>query len=92
MNRTKINQKANREMREQCYEKEIYYCEARISNGCWRAVTYAHRHKRNWYKDKSNGMLWNYKQWILACPLCHEKMEKDKKLTEEIFLRLRGEE
>ena len=90
MNRTAINQKANREIKKQIEKLKICYCEVCGHPSVW--LTIAHRHKRDWYKDKSDELLWNYKQWIVACIKDHEKLEKDKKLTEKIFLKLRGED
>lgn len=90
MNRTKINLKANKEIKKQIDKKQIYFCEA--CGKIFRWLTVAHRHKRTYYYDKSDKLLWNYKQWIVACIHCHEKMEEDKELTEKIFLELRGKE
>lgn len=51
----------------------------------------AHRHKRNWYLGKGN-LIQAYEQIVLACHNCHVKIEKDKHLTAELFLQLRGVE
>jgi hypothetical protein len=90
MNRTKINKIANSKLRILFYDKEIYLCEARL-NGCqydW-ILSFAHRHKRRWYYDKPDKLLWDFGQVILCCLHCHEILEKDSKLTEEIFTKLR---
>ena len=94
MNRTKINQKANREIKKLFEEKKVYgICEVHLSNCLGNMfLTYAHRHKRRWYYDKPDELLWDFKQVILLCVHCHEILEKDKQLTEQIFLQVRGEE
>jgi 5-methylcytosine-specific restriction endonuclease McrA len=51
-----------------------------------------HRHKRLWYYDKPDELLWDYKQWIIACIKCHDHYEDDREGTEKIFSELRGEE
>lgn len=51
----------------------------------------AHRHKRAWYKGDAK-LLADPKQWICACQSCHDQIEFDPMLTEEIFIRLRGPE
>lgn len=94
MNRTKINQKANRELKKLFLNKGIIYCELKFP-GCtnlW-ATSFCHRHPRLWYYDKPDELLWDYRQVILGCIHDHkilDEMSKEKK--EEIFLRLRGEE
>jgi hypothetical protein len=37
-------------------------------------------------------LLATFNQTVLACVPCHTIIEKDAKLTEDLFLRLRGEE
>lgn len=51
----------------------------------------AHRHKRAWYKGDAK-LLADPKQWVCACQGCHDEIEFDPVLTEEIFIRLRGPE
>ena len=90
MNRTKLNAKANRKLKELFLNEGVITCEARLDKNCWvHAVTFAHRHKRVWYYDKPDEMLWAKDQVILACPQCHDTMEKDKEVTESLFNRLR---
>lgn len=87
--RTKLNAKANRKLKEIFCKQGISLCEVRLKD-CWvTSVTFAHRHKRVWYYDKPDELLWDLKQVILACPECHRKLEYDKELTEETFKRLR---
>lgn len=37
-------------------------------------------------------MLWDFNQVLTVCQLCHEKIDANKELKEEIFQRLRGED
>jgi 5-methylcytosine-specific restriction endonuclease McrA len=90
MNRTEINKKANIEIDKQALALEITYCEI---CGSTFGLTRMHRHKRLWYKDKPDHLLWRIDQWMIAClHPCHEFYEKDAEATEEIFMRIRGEE
>lgn len=54
-------------------------------------LSFAHRHKRGWYLSCPE-LLRAYVQVILACQLHHQKIEVDRDLTEEWFMRLRGPE
>jgi 5-methylcytosine-specific restriction endonuclease McrA len=88
--RTKLNAKANRKLKELFLNEQPLSCEARLDKNCWvSAVTFAHRHKRNWYYGKPDELLWARDQVILACPQCHETLEYNKELTEETFKKLR---
>jgi len=90
MKTTALNAKANRKLKELFLKENNLTCEVRLDSKCWvSAVTFAHRHKRNWYKGKPEELLWSRDQVILACPYCHDKMERDKELTEQLFNKLR---
>jgi len=73
-------------------EKGIFGCEVGFQ-GCTKTLmpTFAHRHKRRWYLNKGESIN-SFGQIILACMNCHDKMEKNKQLTKEIFEKLRGRE
>ena len=88
----KINVKANRELKKLYEATDIRSCEIQLE-GCENtfAMSYAHRHKRRWYYPTPE-KLWDFKQSVLACNRCHQIIEQDKDLTEEVFLRLRGTE
>ena len=78
-------------------EREIRSCEARITNLCMRdfALSWHHRHKRNWYKTKDRSreaLLASYNQTILVCGACHDYLEKHPDETKRYFERLRGKE
>lgn len=51
----------------------------------------AHRHKRSWYKGDAD-LLAREDQWVAACTCCHDRIEHDSVLTEEVFVKLRGQE
>lgn len=89
---TVINTKANRELKKLYEATDIRSCELRLC-GCTGnyMLSYAHRHKRIFYYSKPE-LLWDFKQSVLACQNCHQIIEKNKNLTEEVFLKLRGEE
>lgn len=72
--------------------KGIIECEIRF-NDCsgYSFLTFAHRHKRHWYNSDPE-LLGEFTQTLLACQSCHYQIEYDRKLTEETFLKLRGEE
>ena len=50
-------------------------------------LSFAHRHKRRWYTGVET--INRFDQIILACVPCHVELEKDSKLTEDTFKRLR---
>lgn len=93
MKRTPINQKANREIKKQVNKLEISTCELKLK-GCqvnW-CLGAAHRHKRVWYYDKPDSLLWDRTQWMIGCPNCHETIEHDPDLTHDIFEATYGRE
>ena len=84
---------ANREARSTiadiCEEKGLNFCEIRL-DGCmgnWPLAP-AHRHKRAWYKGDAI-LLADYNQWVVACQICHDQIEHNAELTEEVFKKLR---
>ena len=84
----RINIKANKQLKELFYENEITFCE--MCGTTW-GLTFAHRHKRIWYRSKPE-LLSDANQVLLLCLECHQKLEADPKLTESMFMDLRGEE
>lgn len=86
---------------DQEYKKRgINYCEVRIAPDCLRAeiysngellkLTYAHKHKRIWYRQHQE-LLHSYNHTVRACIPCHMIMEASPKLTHQLFLQLRGQ-
>ena len=94
----KVNQKVNKRLKQMYEEIGIRDCEINLS-GCdnW-FLQFVHRHKRNWYKEQTGSLeeledaLSSYYQTCLGCNHCHQIIEKDAKLTSEVFARIRGEE
>jgi len=85
--RTQINQKANKELEKLWNEKNIHSCE--ICNAGFM-LTNAHKHKRVWYYDKPDKMLWDYNQVVRLCLSCHMEIEDNRVRTKEVFKKLRG--
>jgi len=73
-------------------ERCIDYCEIGFED-CLTSMylSPAHRHKRAWYQGDVE-LLSDYKQWVGACQSCPNTIEFNEDLTEEVFLRLRGDE
>lgn len=71
---------------------DIKTCELELE-GCLKTwpLAPAHRHKRAWYKGDPV-LLAAPKQWVVACQCCHDQIEFDAQLTEEVFVKLRGAE
>lgn len=86
---TKINADANRKLKILFESKNIFFCEI---CGSGDFLSYAHRHKRIFYR-RCPELLSDFNQVLLLCTMpCHQLLERDKKLTEDTFLRLRGAE
>jgi len=82
---TKTNKKANQKLKKIFLEKGITNCEG---CGIKFGLTFAHRKKRYlYYKDPKK--LYDINEVLLLCLVCHQKIEADKKLIEEIFELLR---
>ena len=64
---------------------EITSCELRL-NGCLvnNYLSFAHRYKRNDPRCEHT-----FQGTLLVCQNCHQKIEYDRKLTEEVFKKLR---
>lgn len=80
---------ARKKIAEIAEENNINICEIKLQ-GCLVnfALAPAHRHKRIWYKGNID-LLSDFNQWICACVVCHDKIENNEKLTEEVFKRCR---
>ena len=85
----KANQQARKRIAEVAEEHGLNYCEIKLPGctGSWPLAP-AHREKRAWYKGDIE-LLSDYNEWVSACVVCHDQIEHNKKLTEEIFERLR---
>lgn len=94
------NIKARKDIARKAEKKNLKTCEAGpellrlgIRTGCTKTwpLAPAHRHKRAYYKGDPD-LLAADEQWIAACTNCHDRIEHDPELTEQIFLQLRGPE
>jgi len=83
-----MNQQANKILKELYQDRDITYCE--ICGGTF-ALSWHHRHKRVFYKDKPE-LLSSFNQTILVCPVCHQKIEYNRELHNKTFKKLRGDE
>ncbi len=54
-------------------------------------LTNVHRHKRFWYLRHPE-LLFDFNQVVRGCVACHNLIEHNKELTEQVFLKLRGPE
>jgi len=81
-------------------KKKYFKCELRVAKDCLPKqirsygvdlkMTYIHRHKRDWYKEKNRGwLLSTYEQTLRGCIPCHMIIEHDSTLTETLFNLLR---
>lgn len=100
-NQTEKNIDANKELDKIYSEKGIDYCELpfkhdcikkeKYSNGQLLRLTYAHRHKRIWYKKEGRQhLLYSFNETLKACLNGHMIIENDRKLTNKLFIKLRG--
>lgn len=78
---TKLNKKANRRLKKQFQEAGITYCE---KCGSMFGLTFAHRHKRLWYRSCPE-KLWDMNEVALLCLKCHQEIEYNKALSERVF-------
>jgi len=90
--RGKINIAANKKLKELFTEKRIRDCEIGLEGCCgnYLGLQFCHRKKRSWYYSRPE-LLSDFKQVVLGCPVCHNRIEHNPKLTEEVFKRLRPE-
>jgi len=77
--------------------KGIIECELKLKpkegypEKCWRnaSLGFAHKDKR-WKYIRRPEDLWTFKETILCCVICHQKIECDRLLTLSFFKRLRN--
>lgn len=86
VNWTLINKAANKKCKDQCVEKEVTRCE---NCGYDNLLSFAHRHKRIWYKSQPE-KLYDWNEFLLLCLRCHHDIEYSRDKTDELFNRLRG--
>lgn len=94
------NKTANEILDDIYHKKGIDYCEIKLSPHCLKKevesygqilkLTYAHKHKRIFYRKKENRKkLHSFFHTVRACIPCHEMIEYDRKLTMKVFAKLR---
>lgn len=84
--------KCRTKLKEEFEIRGIMRCEVALP-GCFRDnfLSFAHLHKRDWYKTRGNEeLLGSFDQVLLACIPCHNKLEDDKELTKKYFDKLRN--
>lgn len=76
-------------------------CEVRVVKNCLKIakttrsgtelkMTYAHKEKRDWYKEKGREkLLHSFEHTVRACIPCHMKIESNRAITLKVFKRLR---
>lgn len=82
----KRNVEANKILKEIFLEKGIVRCEV---CGTDNFLSFAHRHKRDWYRSCPY-LLSDYNQVLLLCVPCHATIEVSKEKTERLFETLRS--
>lgn len=100
---TEKNKDANKKLDDIYKEKGIFdICEVKVAPDCLKVarvssvgtelkMTYAHRHKRDWYKVSGRGsLLHSYSETLRCCLPCHMIIEQDRKLTNKLFTKLRA--
>lgn len=92
-----INRESNTKLDKIYKAKKLYYkCELRIAKDCLPKeirsfgqilkMTYAHLHKRDWYKEKNRmWLLSTFLHTIRCCIPCHMLIEADSELTKKLF-------
>jgi hypothetical protein len=86
---SEINHMARQKIAEIAEERGIDHCELNF-DGCQEYYTLApaHKNRREWYRGNVD-LLSDYNQWICACQPCHERIDSDENLKDEIFNKLR---
>lgn len=82
---TDINRESNKILKELYKEKGITKCEL-CGSSFW--LSFAHKHKRVWYRANPE-LLSSFYHTLLLCIPCHQDLEFDKELTKETFENLR---
>lgn len=88
LTRVQINKKANQELKKLYKSKGVWRCEVCGQN--W-SMSFAHAHKRSWYYDKPDELLWDFNQTLLLCMKHHDDIEWDEEKCRDLFIKLRGQ-
>jgi hypothetical protein len=85
----KVNQQANIKLKRIYLREGITSCEIGLEGCTGQLYTgFAHKHKRVWYYRQPE-LLSSFNETVIACSSCHSKLERNDKLTEETFNKLR---
>lgn len=89
----RANAEANKRIRLYLEANPIHHCELMFEDCLGNMyLQVAHKHPRAWYKGNVE-LLSDPNEYVIACQSCHEILDKrtdaSKKLTEEVFARLR---
>ena|ERR1035437_6134312 len=87
---TKANIECNKILKQRWIDRGLSYCEIRLP-GCLGnyLLQNVHRNKRWVYKGKVE-LLTEDKEVVLGCQNCHNQVEDNKELREQVFKRLRN--
>lgn len=85
----RINVRANKILISEYQKRGITSCEFKGENckGDWN-MSFHHRFSR-WYYRSQPELLADFNETLLLCCQCHSLLQRDNKLSNEIFLRLR---
>ena len=91
-----LNLKANKKLKDIYEAKDIKKCETTLQ-GCWHVtgLSWHHRKPRISYHKKGDtdqeiiDNLSCFNETLLVCPVCHDKLTRDKVLSNDFFTRLR---
>jgi hypothetical protein len=90
MNRTQLWAKVRKKLKKEFEERGIISCE--ICSSTFN-LSFAHKDKRRKYYSRIEGKeeeeLGKFENVLLLCIACHQKIEKSRELTLEVFNKLR---
>ena len=86
----KLNAKANRKLAELWMARDILWCEYPWPHDCKQGMGLhnAHKKKRVEYRSEPE-KLWAYEEVVRVCQSAHDRMEKSRIHTREVFNELR---
>ena len=78
-------------LKQEYMSRGITECELHWDYKWWKnsALSFAHKEKRIKYLSRPKD-LWTFKETLLACIPCHQRIEGDRLLTLQLFKRLRN--
>ena len=87
---SEINHIARQKIAEIAEDMGLDHCELGLE-GCQEYYTLApaHKNRREWYRGNVD-LLSDPKQWLCACSNCHQIIDDDENLKDEMFNKLRS--